>query len=77
RSIRTIRRLTLSRTMLWHGIVVEVLHKLGRYAEAVTSLDRALALNPNYADAKKRREQAARERDNGKHNNGIYHHTTG
>jgi len=37
--------------------------KPGRYADAVASFDRSLSLNPDYADAKKHRQQVLRELD--------------
>lgn len=49
-------------SVAWCGRGI-ALRKLGRYTDAVASFDRALHFNPTYADAKKHREQAAREED--------------
>jgi tetratricopeptide (TPR) repeat protein len=37
------------------------LHELGRYAEAVGSYDKAIAINPDYAEAKLNRNLALKK----------------
>jgi len=49
-------------SVAWYGRGI-ALRKLGRYADAIASFDRAILLNPTYADAKKHREQTAKECD--------------